>query len=138
MNQIVSEEGFIPDAFADTLITSLAEYSDAGALLLLPEEDISIAAHHFDTLDLIVISFVSSADGRGFSQARGLRALGYNGHLRARGHVLVDQFRAALRCGFDDVEISDQQALRNPEAQWRSIPLGQSYQSYITHQEIVR
>ncbi|MDD9911357.1 MAG: DUF934 domain-containing protein [Ahrensia sp.] len=64
------------------------------------------------------IHFPSSADGRGFSIAQALRKAGYRGHLRAFGHVLADQYPLALRSGFDDVEISDELAARQPEHQW--------------------
>lgn len=64
------------------------------------------------------IPFPSSADGRGNSIASGLRQRGYRGHLRAWGHILADQYPLALRSGFDDVEIDDDLAARQPETQW--------------------
>lgn len=136
MSQVVSEAGFGPDIFADVPLTSLAEYKGGGALVLSGEDNIATLDPHLKALDLIVVTFPSFADGRGFSQARALRAIGYNGHLRARGHVLVDQFRAALRCGFDDIEITDEQAERNPEAQWRAVPMVPSYQSRVIGQNV--
>ncbi|MEO1693604.1 MAG: DUF934 domain-containing protein, partial [Pseudomonadota bacterium] len=62
-----------------------------------------------------------------------LRAGGYTGHLRAVGHVISDQFRYALACGFDDVEISDDLARRQPEADWRA-----SVSSGLTYRERLR
>lgn len=82
----------------------------------------------FDKVALVILPFEKSADGRGFSLARKLRQLGYKGRIRAEGHVLVDQFRAALRVGIDEIAISDEQAGRNPEAQWRSVRLAEGYQ----------
>jgi len=67
----------------------------------------------------IRIELPSFADGRGFTLATLLRLRGYNGHLRAFGHVLADQYAMARRCGFDDVQISDELAARQPEAQWQ-------------------
>ena len=67
----------------------------------------------------IRIELPSFADGRGFTLATLLRLRGYNGHLRAFGHVLADQYAMARRCGFDDVQISDELATRQPEAQWQ-------------------
>ena len=64
------------------------------------------------------IAFPTSHDGRGFSIARRLRERGYEGHLRASGNVLADQFPFAINCGFDDVEVPDAQAERMPQAQW--------------------
>lgn len=72
----------------------------------------------FAGADLIAVAFPSSADGRGNSIAKRLRLLGYQGRLRASGHVLADQYPLALRCGFDEVEISDALAERMPEEQW--------------------
>ena len=66
----------------------------------------------------IRIELPSFADGRGFTLATLLRLRGYNGHLRAFGHVLADQYAMARRSGFDDVQISDELATRQPEAQW--------------------
>jgi len=73
---------------------------------------------HLAAIPAIAIRFPVFNDGRGFSLARQLRRLGYKGTLRARGHVLADQYPLALRCGFDEVEISEAQAARQPEAQW--------------------
>ena len=67
----------------------------------------------------IRIELPSFADGRGFTLATLLRLRGYNGHLRAFGHVLADQYAMARRSGFDDVQISDELATRQPEAQWQ-------------------
>lgn len=131
MSQVIDINGFTSDHIAGPTPVSLSEYKGEGALFLAIDEDPSDAAAHFDTLELIVIPFASSADGRGFSCAAELRALGYLGLLRASGHLLVDQFRAALRCGFDQVEISDDQAARNPEAQWLSVSHAAGYHSQI-------
>lgn len=131
MTQIIATGGFTHDDWAGTALPTLADYDGGPAVLLSPGDDVAGAVAHFATLRLIVIAFGTSADGRGFSQAAQLRALGFGGHLRARGHVLVDQFRAALRSGFTDIEISDDQAARNPEHQWRAVSLRAGYQSRL-------
>lgn len=131
MTQVISSRGFVANLWPDTPLPTLEDYTGGPALLLQPGEDPGEAAAHFGTLDLIVIPFEISADGRGFSLARVLRGLGFQGHLRAQGHILVDQFRAALRSGFTDVEISDAQAKRNPETQWMTVPLDAGYQPRV-------
>lgn len=73
---------------------------------------------YFDRLALIVIAFPGSADGRGFSLARKIRRSGFNGALRASGPLVSDQFPQALACGFDEVEIPDANAARQPVQQW--------------------
>jgi uncharacterized protein (DUF934 family) len=129
--QIITREGFVEDRFATTDIPTLEDYTGGDAVLLPVDAAPAALIPHLDALALVVIPFASSADGRGFSLAAALRTLGYEGHIRARGHILVDQFRAALRSGFDDVEISLAQAARNPESQWLAVPLTRGYQSRL-------
>ena len=45
--------------------------------------------------------------------------LGYRGTLRANGPVIADQYAMTRRVGFDEVEIPDALAARQPEAQWQ-------------------
>lgn len=72
-----------------------------------------------DGIEMIRVDFPSFADGRGFTIARHLRLIGYKGRLRAKGHVISDQYAMARRTGFDEVEISDELAARQPEDQWQ-------------------
>ena len=71
-----------------------------------------------DRLDLIAIAFPRFSDGRGFSLGRMLREQGYRGILRASGWIIPDQFAFALHCGFDEIELDDAQAGRQPIEQW--------------------
>ena len=71
-----------------------------------------------DRLDLIAVAFPKHNDGRGFSLGRMLRQQGFAGTLRASGHILPDQFGFALHDGFDEVEINEAQAARQPVEQW--------------------
>ena len=41
--------------------------------------------------------------------------MGYTGRLRAAGPLIADQFRAARRVGFDEVELPDAVAGAQPE-----------------------
>ncbi|WP_186421170.1 DUF934 domain-containing protein [Bosea sp. CS1GBMeth4] len=69
-------------------------------------------------LSLIAIGFPSFADGRGFSLARLIRNHGFAGSLRASGPLIPDQFAYALACGFDEVELPQESAARQPVEQW--------------------
>lgn len=69
---------------------------------------------------MVRIAFPNVGDGRGFTLAARLRRLGFRGRLRAAGHVIADQYAMARRTGFDEVEIDDALAARQPEAQWRA------------------
>ncbi|MDI3334950.1 DUF934 domain-containing protein [Defluviimonas aestuarii] len=106
MSVIVRDDGFHADDYKGAAL-DLAQDLMPGDL---PTD--------FQSVDLIRIAFPSSADGRGFTLARHLRARGYKGRLRAKGHVLADQYAMARRCGFDEVEISDDLAARQPAHQW--------------------
>jgi uncharacterized protein (DUF934 family) len=85
---------------------------------------------HFGELVLIAIHFPSFSDGRGFTLARRLRRLGFTGTLRAFGPLIPDQFAYALACGFDEVELPEANAARQPAAQWTAAlaARGQVYQ----------
>jgi uncharacterized protein (DUF934 family) len=87
---------------------------------VLVENNVKTAdlAPFFGRLALIAIRFPSAADGRGFSLARQLRQRGYAGTLRASGPLFSDQFPQALACGFDEVEIPDANAARQPVEHW--------------------
>lgn len=140
MTQLITKDGFVAETWPEEgrildfdaywLGHDLPEEEPLG-LRLDVAQDVADIQPWFERLAMIVIPFDKSADGRGFSQARQLRQLGYTARIRASGHVLVDQFRAALRVGIDEVEISRDQALRNPEAQWLGVALGQSYQTRL-------
>lgn len=120
MSVIVTDTGFhieIPiPAF-----TSLAQLPfHEGALDLANTDDPAILAPYLDDIRLIRVDFPGFADGRGFTLARRLRMMGFKGCLRARGHVLADQYAMARRVGFDEVEISETLAARQPEEQWQA------------------
>ena len=101
------------------VVAALLAAKPAQAAVLAPND---VAAEElapwFDRLALIAIRFPSATDGRGFSLARQLRRLGFTGVLRASGPLISDQFPQALACGFDEVEIPDAIAARQPVEQW--------------------
>ena len=131
MTQIVNKTGVVVDSFAGMRPLTLSHYSGGGALQLSFDDDLKVVSAHFSTLKLIVVPFENFADGRGFSTAAQLRLLGYRGHLRASGHILVDQFRAAQKCGFDDLEIGEERAIRNPMSQWLAVADHTIYQLWF-------
>lgn len=67
-------------------------------------------AADLDRLALVALAFPTFRDGRAYSKARILRdRYGFRGQLRAVGNVLRDQFMFMARCGFDAVEVADQE-----------------------------
>ena len=120
MSVIVTDAGFAPEDWTQPVVP-LAEAVDgnATAVDLASTDDPEALVPHLDRLALIRVTFGSFSDGRGFTLARRLRRLGFTGRLRARGHVIADQYAMARRSGFDEVEIADDLAARQPEAQWQ-------------------
>ncbi len=118
MSVIVTDTGFGPENWTGE-ITPLDAATDGVEAIDLPSDaDPQAVAGKMPALRLIRIDFPSFADGRGFTIARQLRLMGYKGRLRARGHVIADQYAMARRAGFDEVEISESLAARQPEDQW--------------------
>ena len=121
---LLDRHGWKADAF------DVVAYDDLDAALAAkaPEQKLGVRVpNHIhprrlapvqDRLDLIAVEFPRHSDGRGFSLGRMLRQQGFAGTLRASGHILPDQFGFALRDGFDEVEIDEAQAARQPVEQW--------------------
>ncbi|WP_163849439.1 DUF934 domain-containing protein [Pseudooceanicola aestuarii] len=117
-----------PDQTPETAVADHVIVTDAGFAAVDPKGGAPLSVVELcsdadpDTApldaDMIVVDFPSFADGRGFTIARRLRLRGYAGHLRARGHVIADQYAMARRSGFDDVAISAELAARQPQEQW--------------------
>ncbi|MFU1476808.1 DUF934 domain-containing protein [Roseovarius sp. C7] len=117
MSILVTDQGFLPDDWT-TPITALEDARTGYGIDLPSSTDPVELAGRLTNTPLIRVDFPSFADGRGFTIARQLRLMGYTGRLRARGHVIADQYAMARRAGFDEVEISDELATRQPEDQW--------------------
>lgn len=120
MNVIVTDEGFAPDDWTDGFVTLDDAANDVVALDVASDADPDELYDRLGSTQMVRVDFPSFADGRGFTIARTLRLKGYTGRLRAKGHVLADQYAMARRSGFDEVEIDQQLADRQPEDQWLS------------------
>jgi uncharacterized protein (DUF934 family) len=121
MTVLVNDTGFAADDWTTgfVAITELAANDcSAVAVDLASDAEPASLAGLLGQIDLIRIDFPSFADGRGFTIAAQLRRMGFVGRLRARGHVIADQYAMARRSGFDEVQISDDLATRQPEPQW--------------------
>ena len=117
MTVIVTDTGFGPDTYKGNFIPLDSADDTTPALDLFSDADPLTVPLNTAT-QAIRIDFPSFADGRGFTIARQLRLRGFTGRLRARGHVLADQYAMARRAGFDEVEISNDLAARQPQADW--------------------
>ena len=115
MAVIVTEAGFAPEHWTAGFVTldalAAGETSADGAAVDFPNDrDPAELAPWLDRVALIRVAFPATGDGRGVSIAS---------RLRAAGPLIADQFRFARRVGFDEIELPDAMAARQPEAQWR-------------------
>lgn len=110
MSILVRDDGFHADDWT-------GDFDGPAAQDLPSDADPADLTFDADTI-MIRIDFPSFADGRGFTLARLLRLRGYTGRLRAKGHVISDQYAMARRAGFDEVEIDETLARRQPEGDW--------------------
>lgn len=106
MSVIVRDTGFAPEDFQGQAV----EVPPTTA----PEALAGLVAG----AELVKVLFPSFSDGRGFTLGRLIRDAGYTGRLRATGPIIADQYGMARRSGFDEVEIPDDLAARQGEAQW--------------------
>lgn len=118
MSVIVTDTGFAPEDW-NAGFTALAEAGpDSRAIDLANTDDPAALAPWLAGIAVIRVAFPAFSDGRGFTLGRRLRLMGYRGRLRAAGHVIADQYAMARRVGFDEVEIDDSLAARQPADQW--------------------
>jgi uncharacterized protein (DUF934 family) len=117
MNVIVNDSGFTTD---DLNHWADAPGPDVTRLHVAADADLDALAPHLASLAAIRIGFTAFSDGRGFTLAARLRRMGFCGRLRAQGHVLADQYAMARRSGFDEIEITQALAARQPEDQWQA------------------
>ncbi|UWQ20787.1 DUF934 domain-containing protein [Jannaschia sp. W003] len=116
---IIRDDGFHADDL-DARFVPLAELPANGpvAVDVGPADDLDALLDRLACITVVRVAFPSFSDGRGFTIARVLRRAGFEGRLRAAGHVIADQYAMARRSGFDEVEIDDALAARQPEPQW--------------------
>jgi uncharacterized protein (DUF934 family) len=133
MTFIVTREGVTQasDAIEFVALEDL-EQADGSALAVSVPNSASVdaLAPYLDRIVLLRLEFPAMGDGRAFSQARRLRHLGYEGRLRGSGPVVSDQLRAAFRVGFDEIEVAEKVAHRQPDAYWKVRAQG-SYQNRV-------
>jgi uncharacterized protein (DUF934 family) len=109
----VADDAPLPDAPAILSLARLRTETLDGrnaplGLALDPATQPEAIADLLPRLSLVAVLLPKSKDGRAFTQARALREhFGFQGEIRATGHVLPDQYRMLLRCGVSTVELPD-------------------------------
>ncbi|MFT4726515.1 MAG: ferredoxin--NADP+ reductase [Granulosicoccus sp.] len=116
---VVTVDGFSEDGDINFLHAEAIKSTDSNlAIDLQADTNLASFSEHLHRIHTLRITFPSVADGRGFSLAQQLRHLGYKGRIRSKGPIISDQFRYALACGFDEVEIDQATASRQPVEHW--------------------
>lgn len=83
---------------------------EAGTLTLANDTDPREAS--LDGIHTVQLQFPTFTDGRAFSQAFLLRRrLGFSGHIRAVGDVLIDQLQQMQRSGFTQAVLRADQSI---------------------------
>ena len=118
MSVIVTDAGFSDEHPVPDFVALAQAAFHEGAIDLANTDDPAALAPYLADLRLVRVDFPAFGDGRGLTLARRLRMMGYAGRLRARGQVVADQYAMLRRVGFDEVEIAEDLALRQPQAQW--------------------
>lgn len=118
MTVIVTDTGFAGEDWNAPFVALADIAAHQGAVDLTNTDDPEALRPHLDSLKLIRVAFPAFNDGRAFTIARRLRMMGYTGRLRALGPVIADQYAMTRRVGFDEVEIPDDLAARQPADQW--------------------
>lgn len=91
---------------------ALQARSGAVGVRVAPGEELDPIASDVAGLPLVAVEFPKFTDGRGYTTARLLRERhGFDGELRAIGHVLRDQIFYMDRVGFDAYEIAPGKSL---------------------------
>jgi len=95
------------------LFTADSAPADAAGTLTLPN-DADPRTVPLDGVHTVVLQFTAFTDGRAFSQAFLLRRrLGFSGHIRAIGDVLIDQLQQMQRSGFTQAVLRGDQSIEH-------------------------
>jgi uncharacterized protein (DUF934 family) len=109
----VADDAPLPDAPAILSLARLRAEDLSGrnaklGLALDPATQPEKIADLLPRLSLVAVRLPKPKDGRAFTQARALRQhFGFQGEIRATGHVLPDHYRMLLRCGVSTVQVPD-------------------------------
>jgi uncharacterized protein (DUF934 family) len=94
--------------------TSLIGTAARIGVRLSGDDAVADIADALDRLDLVALAFPAFTDGRAYSMARLLRERhGFDGEVRAVGHILRDQASLMARCGFDAFELGAQVSIED-------------------------
>ncbi len=121
----VTESGFRDNDWRDMIYLSVADLDSYApsdqtktVISIASDQDVEILHPWLSDITAIELYFDTAHDGRGFSQARRLIEMGFQGQIRGAGSLHVDQFPHAIQCGISALNLTHEAALRMPEEYW--------------------
>ncbi|MBC8338878.1 MAG: DUF934 domain-containing protein [Alphaproteobacteria bacterium] len=93
---------------------SLCKRKDPVGVRLKSNHTAGDVADDLEHLGVVALAFPAFTDGRAYTNARRLRErYGYKGEIRAIGDALRDQYLFMQRCGFDALEVRENETEKN-------------------------
>jgi len=113
------------------VVTANPPSPDDRVIRLEPADDPAAVAGELAQATRVEVNFPKFGDGRGFSIGRLLRdRYGYNGDLRAVGHITRDHLFFMESCGFDAFELREGEDPHEALAAFDDF--SESYQASVT------
>jgi len=115
----IKEQDFLKQKIRNGSILSISQWREISHIVQKQKIDVAVEfssnlcylsdKDEISKVAMIQINFETFKDGRPFTFAKLLRKkYDFRGELRAVGHVLPDQYVFLIRCGFDSVEIEEE------------------------------
>ena len=115
----IKEQDFLKQKIRNGSILSISQWREISHIVQKQKIDVAVEfssnlcylsdKDEISKVAMIQINFETFKDGRPFTFAKMLRKkYDFRGELRAVGHVLPDQYVFLMRCGFDSVEIEEE------------------------------
>ena len=115
----IKEQDFLKQKIRNGSILSISQWREISHIVQKLKIDVAVEfssnlcylsdKDEISKVAMIQINFETFKDGRPFTFAKLLRKkYDFRGELRAVGHVLPDQYVFLIRCGFDSVEIEEE------------------------------
>ena len=115
----IKEQDFLKQNIRNGSILSISQWREISHIVQKQKIDVAVEfssnlcylsdKDEISKVAMIQINFETFKDGRPFTFAKLLRKkYDFRGELRAVGHVLPDQYVFLIRCGFDSVEIEEE------------------------------
>ena len=116
----IEEQDFLEKNIRNGSILSILQWREAKHIVQEKKIDVAVEFNSsfcsltdkdkISEATMVQINFETFKDGRPFTFAKILRKKhNFKGELRAVGHILPDQFVFLIRCGFDTVEIKEEE-----------------------------